>query len=52
MNSGVCKAIGIYFAQSNWRVNKKFIIRELVLDDNNLQDEDFAEILAGLAIQA
>lgn len=50
LNSGVCKAIGGYLAESNWRINKKFIIHELVLDDNHLKDEDFAEIISGLTI--
>lgn len=36
LNPGVCKAAGAYLAESNWRINRKFLIRELVLDNNNL----------------
>ena len=52
LNSGVCKAAGIYLAESNWRINRKFLIKELVLDNNKINDQDFAEIMSGLAIQA
>ena len=51
LNSGLSKALGAYFAGSNWRINKRFIIKDLLLDNNNLKDEDFAEIMAGLSIQ-
>ena len=36
LNSGVCKAIGAYLAESNWRIDRNYLIRELVLDNNNL----------------
>lgn len=51
LNSGVCKALGIYLAESNWRIDKSFLLKELVLDNNGNSDEDFAEILAGVSVQ-
>jgi len=51
LNSGVCKAFGTYLAESNWRIDKSFLLKELLMDNNNLSDVDFAEIMAGISIQ-
>ena len=51
LNSGICKGLGVYLAESNWRIDKSFILRELVLDNNGISDEDFAEILSGVCVQ-
>ena len=50
LNSGLCKALGIYLGESNWRIDKSFLLKELVLDNNSISDEDFAEILSGVCI--
>ena len=50
LSSGICKALGVYLAESNWRIDKSFMLRELVLDNNDTRDSDFAEILAGVAV--
>ena len=50
LNSGVCRALGVYLAESNWRIDKSYLLKELVLDNNDITDEDFAEILAGVSI--
>ena len=50
LNSGVCKALGAYLAESNWRIDKSYILKELVLDNNDISDNDFAQILAGISV--
>ena len=50
LNSGVCKALGVFLAESNWRIDKSYILKELVLDNNDISDNDFAQILAGLSV--
>ena len=50
LNSGICKALGTYLAESNWRIDKSYLLKELVLDNNGISDHDFAEILHGLSV--
>ena len=52
LNPGLCKGLGVYLAESNWRLDKSYLLKELVLDNNNISDEGFAEILAGLCVQS
>ena len=42
INSGICKALGVYFAESNWRIDRSYLLKSLVLDNNNIADVDFA----------
>lgn len=51
LNSGICLAMGTYLQLSVRRVNQSFILKRLVLENNNLHDEDFANMLAGLKHQ-
>lgn len=51
INSGICKALGVYFAESNWRIDRSYLLKSLVLDNNNIADVDFAQILSGLQVQ-
>ena len=51
LNPGICKDLGAYLAESNWRIDKSYLLKELVLDNNDISDEDFAEIMAGVCVQ-
>ena len=51
LNDGVCRALGVFLAESNLRIDKSFMLKELVLDNNDMTDHDFAQILAGLTVQ-
>ena len=48
---GLSKALSNFLSLSNYRVNQNYLIQHLHLDDNNLVDEDFMSILAGLTEQ-
>jgi len=48
LTHGVCQALGTYLHQSVRRLNQSFVLKRIVLDQNNLSDADFAALLSGL----
>jgi hypothetical protein len=51
LNNGLCHALGTYFKNSVRRLNQAFVLKRLLLDNNNLADSDFAALLQGLKSQ-
>ena len=51
LNPGLCKAASKFFIECNWRLSASCQIQELHLEDNNISDVDFANILKGLKDQ-
>lgn len=43
--------MGVFLAESNWRIDVSYLLKSLVLDNNNITDIDFVEILSGLRVQ-
>jgi hypothetical protein len=47
VNSGLCAALGDFLGK-NTHQTSPYIVRNLVLDDNGINDLDFANILRGI----
>jgi hypothetical protein len=50
VNSGICSALGEFLAK-NAHPSSPFLVRNLTLDDNGMNDCDFAKVLHGIGVQ-
>ena len=50
LNTGLCTALGNFLGK-NIHSDNPYIVRSLILDDNGISDDDFANILRGICQQ-